>query len=251
VRLPWQHSKPAGGRPKEPLPAAWGLAAAFLVAFIVVPLVVVIFARGIDPNDFVCTVQVKERLGESLGGKLEFLLVDTVDGRSPADQFVATLDHGYTEGIVSPHSDDGAPQGTPTSAEIPETPVGSVFSLNGALMTPDVFYGDQHLFFGRPQVYASQVKTTLLWPSQIHRLEELYLSPFGTVASVYWVWMLPFAEEYSVSSWLLVIARFVLLCASVAAALVWRRKRQAWTPGVIWVAGVYVLLSIALAIPSL
>jgi len=238
------------GRAKEPLPAAWGLAAAFLVAFIVVPLIVVFFARGIDPNDFVCTVQVKERLGESLGGRLEFLLVGTLDGRSPADQFVATLDHGYTEGIVLAPADDGA-QGELTSAEIPETPVGSVFSLDGALMTPDVFYGEQYLFFGWPQVYASQVKTTLLWPSQIHRLEELYLSPFVTVASVYWVWMLPFAEEYSVSSWLLVIARFVLLCAAIAAALVWRRKRQAWTPGIIWVAGVYVLLAIVLAVPSL
>jgi hypothetical protein len=232
VRLPWQDTtKPAVGRAKEPLPAAWGLAAAFLVAFIVVPLIVVIFARGIDPNDFVCTVQVKERLGESLGGKLEFLLVDTLDGRSPADQFVATLDHGYTEGIVP-------------------APVGSVFSLDGALMTPDVFYGEQYLFFGRPQVYASQVKTTLLWPSQIHRLEELYLSPFVTVASVYWVWMFPFTEEYSVSSWLLVIARFVLLCAAIAAALIWRRKRQAWTPGVIWVVGAYALLAIAVAAGS-
>ena len=118
-------------------------------------------------------------------------------------------------------------------------------------MTPDVYYGEQYLFFGRPQLYVSQVKTTLLWPSQIHRLEELYLSPFVTVASVYWVWMLPFAEEYSVSSWLLVIARFVLLCAAIAAALVWRRKRQAWTPGVIWVVGAYVLLAIALSVPSL
>jgi hypothetical protein len=118
-------------------------------------------------------------------------------------------------------------------------------------MTPDVFYGDQYLFFGRPQVYVSQVKTTLFWPSQIHRLETLYLSPFVTVASVYWVWMLPYAEEYSLSSWLLVIARFVLLVVAVAAALLWRRRRHAWTPGLIWVVGIYVLLAVALAVPGL
>ena len=118
-------------------------------------------------------------------------------------------------------------------------------------MTPDVFYGDQYLFFGYQQLYVSQVKSTLLWPSQIDRLKTLYLSPLVTVASVVWVWMLPFAEEYSLSSWLLVIARFVLLCAAVAAALVWRRKRHAWMPGLVWVVGVYALLAVILAIPSL
>jgi hypothetical protein len=96
VRLPWQSTKPETGRAKEPLPAAWGLAAGFLVAFIALPIIVVLFARGVDPNDYVCTVKVEERLGETLAGKLEFLLVDTVDGRSPAEHFVATLDHGYT-----------------------------------------------------------------------------------------------------------------------------------------------------------
>jgi hypothetical protein len=240
---------PAAGAPDRAR-ASWRLAVAFLVAFAVLPVIVVFIANGTDRDAFVCRVTVKEPLGATLGGKLEFLLVDTLDGRPPAKEFVVTLDHGYTRGIAGAPSPPVGSTRT-ESVDLPRTPVGTTFSLEGTLMDRDVFYGDQYLFFGYPQLYVSQVKAGLLWPSQIGRLGRLYLTPFVSLVSVCWVWMLPFAEEYSLSSWLLGIGRFVLVVVAVAAAIIWRRKRKAWTPGVVWVAGIYVLLTLAFAIPDL
>lgn len=231
-----------------PLPAAFRLAAVFLVAYLVLPFVIVVVSPGVDGEAFVCRVEVEKRLGETLGGKLEFLLVETLGGRSPAEEFVVTLDHGYTQGIgPAPAAGDGS-----SDRKVPETPVGSVFGIEGTLMTRDVFYGEQYLFFeGYPQVYAGQLRSSLLWPSQISRLRTLYLSPFASLVSLYWVWVFPFAEEYSLGSWLLVVARFMLVCAAVAVALMWRKRRQTWIPGIIWVAGVYVIAAMGLAVPSL
>ena len=232
---------------RRPLGRGWTLGALFAFVFIVVPFIVVFIADGVDPSAFECAVRVGERLGETQNGRLEFLLVDTLDGRSPSREFVAAIDHGYTEGVVR-SAGEGRPGG---SQDFPEVPADSVFSLVGTTMTPDIFYGEQYLFFDRPQVYVSQVKAALLWPSQIHRIEELYLSPLVAVLSVYWVGALPFAEEYSLASWLLMMARFVLLCGAVAAALILRKKRHRWMPGLVWVVGIYVLVAVALAVPSL
>jgi hypothetical protein len=234
----------------EPLPVSWRLAAAFMIAYLLVPVIIAAFVTGVPDDAFACRVKVSDRLGGTLGGKLEFLLVDTLDGRSPAARFVATLDHGYTKGIVGGPSAGAASDDIPAS-EIPETPAEAVFALEGTLMNRSTFYGEQYLFFDYPQLYVSQVKTAYFWPSQIDRLERLYLSAFTAFASIYWVWVLPFTEEYSLTSWLLVIARFVLVCAAAAATLVWRKKRHAWTPGAVWATGIYALLAVFLAVPSL
>jgi hypothetical protein len=219
------------------------------VVYLILPFVVVFISPGVNSEAFVCRVEVKQRLGATLSGKLEFLLADTVSGRSPTQEFVVTLDHGYTAGIEPV---PGPNAGGSAGVEIRETPVGSVFGVAGTSMTKDVFYGEQYLFFDDyPEVYVSQVKDAFLWPSQISRLRTLYLAPFVNAVAIYWIWVSPFTEEYSLGSWLLVVARFLLVCAAVGTALVWHRRRQAWTPGIVWMLGVYAIVAVGLAVPSL
>ena len=215
------------------------MVAGFLVAFAAVPLGLVAADPGIGADAFVCKIEVQSRVAETLQGKLEFFLVQGVDGRPPADRFVVAIDHGYTAGV------EDAPASTPTSAP------GRTFWLQGSLMDKDTYYGEQYLFFGYPQLYVSQVKSGSLWPSQVERLESLYPAPFIALGSVYLVWAYPFMEEYSLVSWLLIMARFLLLCVAAAVAVCWRKRDSRWTPGLMWVVGVYALLVIALAVPSL
>ena len=215
------------------------MVAGFLVAFAAVPLGLVAARPGVDADAFVCKIEVQSRVAETLQGKLEFFLVQGVDGRPPADRFVVAIDHGYTAGV------EDAPASTPTSAP------GRTFWLQGSLMDKDTYYGEQYLFFGYPQLYVSQVKSGSLWPSQVERLESLYPAPFIALGSVYLVWAYPFMEEYSLVSWLLIMARFLLLCVAAAVAVCWRKRDSRWTPGLMWVVGVYALLVIALAVPSL
>lgn len=231
------------------LPAGFGLGVVLLLAYLLLPLVVMFALPGVDRDAFVCRVEVKERLAETLGGQLEFLRVNRLDGRAPAETFVAVLDHGYTAGI-EPAPERG-PAGSEGEPGLPPTPVGSMFDIEATLMTREVFYGEQYLFFGYPQVYVSQVRDAFLWPSQVSRVQALYVSPFVSLASIYFVWVFPFIEEYSLGAWLLMIARFLLTCVAVAAALVWRKKRGAWVPGIVGVIGAYAILSVVLAIPSL
>ena len=221
----------------------WILAACFVLAFAVLPLIIVWAFPGVDGDGFVCRVGVEDRLAETLDGKLEFLLVDAVQGHPPASRFVVTLDHGYTAGI-------GPASGS--SAESPEAqPLGGLFWLHGTLMDRETYFGEQYLFFGYPQLYVDQVKAGLFWPSQMDRLQSLYAAPLTTVVSVYLVGALPFMEEYSPEAYCLVVARFILFLGAIAAAVwcVWKKRR--WTPGVIWVAGLYLLGSVGLAVPSL
>ena len=58
-------------------------------------------------------------------------------------------------------------------------------------------------------------------------------------------------EEYSPGAYGLVVARFILFLGAIAAAVWYVRKKRCWTPGVIVVAGLYLLASVGLAVPSL
>ena len=221
----------------------WVVAACFAVAFAVAPLLVVLAAPGVDHGEFVCRAAVDSRLAETLEGKLEFLLVHVVEGRAPAERFVVTIDHGYTTGVaVVPES---------PSVDVPQTAPGDEFWLQGSLMDKDTYFGEQYLFFGYPQLYVSQVKSGVLWPSQVDRLKTLYFSPVATVATFYLVVAYPFMEEFSLGEWVLVIARLVVVCGAIAAAVVYRKRTRRWMPGLAWVVGVYLLLAVGLAIPIL
>jgi hypothetical protein len=219
----------------------WVLAVCFLAAFAVSPLLIVRTASGVDDEAFVCRAEVESRLAETLAGKLEFLQVRAVAGRSPAERFVITIDHGYTAGVGE----------YPGAAQDPALAPGRAPWLEGTPMDEDTYYGEQYLFFDQPQLYVSQVRSGLFWPSQVERLKTLYLSPFTGFGSLYLVWVYPFMEEYSLVSWLFLMARFLLVCAAVAAAGIWRKRDARWTPGIVWVTGAYALSAVVLAAFSL
>ncbi|MBN1629699.1 MAG: hypothetical protein JW990_08045 [Thermoleophilia bacterium] len=195
-----------------------------------------------DDGVFVCKVGVHSRLAETLGGKLEFLLVEPEEGRAPAARFVITIDHGYTAGAEVLAGSK--------SPEASGAPGGGVFWVEGSLMDRDTFFGEQYLFFGHPQLYVSQVKSGLWWPRQVELIGALYAAPITAFSAFYLVGALPFMEEYSAGAWALTIGRFLLICAAIVVLACYRKQKQHWLPGIIWVVGVYVLVSTGLAVPG-
>ncbi len=221
----------------KPARIAWVLAAGFLVAFVVLPLIFISLSKGMDRGAFVCRARVVSPLAETLNGELEFLLMDPVAGSPPAGgRFVVALDHGYTRGI--PDTADPSKQ---------TFDVGEDFWLEGRLMDRDTFFGPQYLFFGYPELYVSQVRSGTFWPAQLDRLRTLYLAPVSSVGVVYLVWDYPFMEGYNLGSWLLVVARFILVAATLAALTLWLRRRARRALFAVVIVGVYVLLALLLA----
>jgi hypothetical protein len=220
---------------------SWIVSALVWGAFIVLPLIVVSASPGLDDDAFATMAKVQSRLAETLDGKLEFFLVSRSDGRAPADRFVVTIDHGYTTGIGS----------APGTSDDPGLIPGELVWLQGSLMDRETYFGEQYLFFGYPQLYVSQARSGLLWPSQEERLGRMYLSPVTGVGSLYVVWVYPFIEEYSLGTWLLWIGRLVLLVAAIAGIVFWRRKTPRRIPGLVALVGLYALLSVVITIPEL
>jgi hypothetical protein len=182
------------------------LAAVAAVVFVLLPLGLVPLTSGPDEEAYACKVETKSALGSTLGGKLQLLLVHSLDGRAPTNPFVITIDHDYTR-----------------AAENPVLP-GQVFWAEGTLMDRETYFGEQYLFVGYPQIYLSQVKTGALWPDQKRDPASLYLAPVTSLASIYFVWAFPFLEEFSLGGWLLLVARFLLTCVCLVLGLAWRRR---------------------------
>ena len=123
------------------------------------PILVVLVYPTDSPQPYVFEARVIEKLGESLEGKLRFYMVERIQGSTPAEIFVITIDDPYTRGGQSPDY------------------LGSYIWMMGDNMTREVYYGEQYLFFGLPQLYISQVRTGWLWPDQVIGLTILYGSP--------------------------------------------------------------------------
>ena len=198
------------------------------MVFALLPLGLVLPISGTDERAYVCEIEARSSLASTMGGKLQFLLVEALDGRSPAPVFVITIDRDYTRGAA-------------------EVSTGDVLWVEGTLMDQETFFGEQYLFFGHPQIYVSQIKTGALWPDQRTDLGSLYLSPVTSFASLYLVWALPFMEEFAYDTWSLVLARFCLVCAFMAISIVWRRASRR-LPVVV---GVYLLGALGLAAAGL
>jgi hypothetical protein len=139
--------------------------------YLIVPVVTIQIIPTDNPQPYIYEVEILEKLDEPLDGKLEYYRVTTVQGTSPDQVFVSVIDKAYTKG-------SGAVM----------LKVDQRVWMQGDLMTPEVYYGEQYLFFGLPQIYVSQLKPGLLWPDQVSELTLLYgspatslLAPFSTV----------------------------------------------------------------------
>jgi len=157
------------------------------------------------PQPFVFRATLTTMLAESDGGKLRYYEAHALEGAAPATDVVLALDRAYSRGYQE-------------TATMP----GVTVWIQGSLMTPDIFYGEQYLFFNRPQVYVRQVKSGLLWPDQWSGLRALYLSPFITPAApIQLPWLLRSAGLQS-----RIVAVLLARCLLLAALIVTLLRRR-------------------------
>ena len=214
----------------------WFVISCLIVAIIIVPLVAIQTVPQEDPCCYEFKARIREKLGETTSniqnpdaGKLHYFLVDHLGGQAPDVEFVIMIDSGVTLGIsniiLEPNQE---------------------FLGYGNLMTPDEYYGDQYLFFDRPQIYMVQIKGTLFWPSQITELTHFFWAPFislvrGPVLSV----VFPGTEEFTLSTYYALIIQTITLAATII--LVIKKREDKWAVGIILLT--YVLLMIIFTIP--
>ena len=168
------------------------------LSFLGLPFLAVHLIPADSPQPYVFKARIIEKMGETLQGKLRYFLVEELEGNSPATTFVVTIDSAYTGG--SSH------------LELEEN---RQAWMQGSVMTPDVFYGEQYLFFDYPQLYIRQVKTGALWPDQITELRILYLSPVTAFLSLWYIFSYPFMEEFYPAYYLVMIAQSALIIAMI------------------------------------
>jgi len=200
-----------------------------LTSIIIIPLIVIKIIPSDSPAQYNCKAAILEDFGSSLEGKLKYYLVRNIEGVSPP-QFVATLDTPYTRGLSS----------------IALT-TGKEVWMQGNIMTRDVFYGEQYLFFDYPQIYVRQIKESGLWPDQKTELRIMYSAPLINASSLISVWIFPFIEEFSPATFAVLIAQ----ATTVAAAIILFIKRRRNNRHIILIILSYAVVMILLAIPLL
>ena len=201
-----------------------------LLAAAVLPLCVVLPRPAHSVSEHVFEARLDELLGKSTNGQLTYLAASKLTGDAPADDVVLSFDASYTRGWE------------PSKIEL-----GGAYWFEGSLMTPEVYFGEQYIFYGPSQLYLRQVKTGTLWPDQVTELRVLYLSPLSTIAAPIQLPLLFRSDSLSIK----IIVILALRCALVAATLVWLVRRRASRPGILVPIALYVLAAIALSVPIL
>lgn len=198
---------------------------AFLV--IVLPLLIVQLIPTDSPGQYAFEATVDEEVGRATSNQLVYYSVNAEEGTYPARDMVVAIDRGYTRGAL--------PE---------DLRQNHAYWFQGGIMTPDVFYGDQYLFYDKPQVYVRQVKSGLLWPDQLTELRVLYLSPLSTLAAPVQLPMLIRSEELTDTLAIVLLARLMLLLALVIFVIrLVRKKHDVLLPVLI-----YAVLAILLTI---
>jgi len=201
------------------------------LAIVVLPLVTVQIIPTDCPQPYVFQARILEKLGGE--GGFRYFLVEQIKGDAPDDKFVVLISSSYTRGSSS------------MNFEIDEE-----LWMQGKLMTQEVFYGEQYLFFDDySELYIRQVKNKGFWPDQLTELRILYLSPFTSFGYVPYAFLYPFGAEGSdwLRTYVFVIARAALVISAVFFLIKNRHKKQ----NLALIALTYSLLAIALMIPTL
>ena len=206
------------------------LAIAMVIAAVVLPLCVVLPRPAHKVSEYVFEAELEEFLGESTNGQLTYFAASTLHGDAPAESVVLSFDKAYTRGS------------TPT-----EFKIGSSYWVEGSLMTPEVYFGEQYIFYGPPQLYLRQIKTGALWPDQVTELRVLYLSPLSTLAAPIQLPLLFRSDSLSAR----IVIALVLRCILVAAVLVWSVRRRRSRASVTVALSLYALVAIVLSLPVL
>jgi hypothetical protein len=206
------------------------VATILIVMLLVFPLLIVQVFPTDSPQPYIFKAEIIQKLDETMQGKLRYFLVEKLEGSSPADDFVVTIDEPYTRG-----------------GYLVELEGSQQIWMQGDLMTQDVFYGEQYLFFGYDQLYISQIKTGALWPDQITELKILYLSPFTAFTSLMGIFWYPFSEEYSLRNYLAMIAHAMLIVTLIILSIKTRARKRSLTLIIL----TYSVLVMAATIPML
>ena len=200
------------------------------VAILLFPLVFVQIVPTDSPEPYIFQARFNELLGETMCGKLRYYSVESIDGISPSPEFVVTIDLDYSRG---------------SSTESIEKD--RELWMQGSLMTPEIYFGEQYLFFDLPQLYIRQIKNSILWPDQLTELRILYLSPVNSLLSPI---QLPFyliSEEFSLVGFLVLIGKTAIVVSTGYLAM---KNRTEWR-FVIKIMLTYALLAIIFTVPVL
>ena len=201
-----------------------------IAAYLVMPILTVGLQPRVGGEDCVARVEVVGKLNETLAGKLQYFRARSLKGRSPASEFVVTIDRDYTRRVRAAL-----------------LKAGKSFWVAGGLMTREVYYGDHYLFFGMPQIYTSQIKEGLFWPTQRIEMRILYLAPVMGFLAPIAVIILPGEEEYTPLAFAVYLAKTFLIGIAVVLAVLFRRSRDV----LLLIAFGYAVASMALSMPIL
>jgi hypothetical protein len=136
-----------------------GIMIVFSLLILVFPFIVVQSVTTDSTQQYTFKSKIVEKLYESQDGWDKYFLAESIEGNSPASEFVIYFPK-YTIGLDSVSLEKN-----------------SEVWVQGKIMTREVYFGEHYQFFDRQQVYADQVKDKGLWPFQITGLKRLYLSP--------------------------------------------------------------------------
>ena len=203
---------------------------ALVLAVILVPLVVVQIIPTDSPAPYLFLARFENHLGTSSNESLTYHEVNVLQGEAPAMTVVVALDRNYTRGF---------------SSDV--TSAGTELWMQGSLMTRDIYYGEQYLFFGPPQIYVSQLKSGTFWPDQIAELRVLYLSPVTTTFAPIQIPFLLRSDSLSART----IGTLLARCAFLIATIIFVARRPlgpaAFLPGLL----TYALVAMLLTLPVL
>ena len=203
---------------------------AMAVIAVLLPLILVQLIPASSSAPYVFRATLAQHLGQSSNEQLQFYEAQVAQGTAPADTLVVALDRNYTRGL-----DDTT------------TATGATHWFEGSLMTPEVFYGEQYLFFGMEQVYVSQVRTAHLWPNQKTELRILYLSPLTTALAPVQIPSLLQSDSLSARLMGTLLARCALLIATIIFVVRRRHDTVLVLPGLL----IYAVVAMLLTLPIL
>jgi len=201
-----------------------------ILAIVILPLVVVQVIPTDNPEPYIFKFQISNKLDETLNGKLQYYLVERLEGTTPATEFVVCIDRAYTRGFSNVRLNKSLQ-----------------YWGQGSLMNPVDYPGDKYLFFDRPQIYIRQLKGTIFWPDQVTELKLLYQAPITRLITPVFVVLFPFMEEFTLRSYISVIVQTVVIVATIVLLIINRDEKE----NLVMIVLVYTLLTMVVTIPVL
>lgn len=193
-----------------------------------VPLIAIQVIPTDSPQPYMFKVRISSKLDETTNGHRQYFFMEWLEGDEMAPAFVVLIDSAYTRGqsnaVLEPNQE---------------------FWCQGSLIKPGEGLDLPHM--SMPQFYVRQIKGSILWPDQVTELKLLYLAPIFRLSDPPFVVLLPFMEEFTLGTYLVVILQTIVILTTVYLLVKHRRD-----PGnrVIILLG-YILLTMILTIPRL